>query len=185
MTPSSDNDSVDTFDAFSIDIPRIPLRRTEPLNHLSWFNQLFEDARALEAYPVPTVRQYANCVDAGGKSVWTDDGIWRCLLSGASPPPGLKQFTDYTKFLDYQKSLVAAASVHEPSSLNATSSLPVKFVSKDEAKGKDVVGQSSSTEAFTADDGNVEVRRRTVKYYSDGTASVETSTDSKKPGKLW
>lgn len=193
----SDRDfSIDLSDAYNAvtDISNVFRRHLEPWNPLSSsLNSLLGfDPHAVEAYPVPSLKQYTHCVDNGGKSVWTEDGVWRCLFKGSKPPGNLKmEFLDYTKFLEYQRDLVSK-SVNSPESFNdivdpTRRFEPYKYISKADAKGKSVVGQSTATEAFTVDDGKTEVRKKTVKYYDDGTASVETSTDSsaQSPDSFW
>lgn len=197
--PSNDNENaVDLFDAWS----NAAVGNVSDFlkNTFGSWNQVGRridsffpvDSDATEAYPVPTLGQYSSCLDKGGKSIWTEDGYWRCLLKGAAPPSNLKQFPDYISFLEYQKELTASK-IHSEADklkylgLSEGSKFSTKFISEEEAKGKTVAAQSSSTEAATLQNGLTEFRTKTIKYYDDGTASIKTTTDSstKPPKSFW
>lgn len=149
---------------------------------------------ALTAYPIPSIQQYNSCLDKGGRSIWTEDGFWRCIMKGSNPVPEhlKKQFPDYTAFLDYQRKLVKERESAQTRALESPKkdsswsfSLPVSFpgsdrprlISEDEARGKRVVSQSQETQTITLDNGDLETRTKTIQNFDDGTAFVKTSKD--------
>lgn len=56
----------------------------------------------LWAFPVPNDRQYEKCKELEGTSLWTRDGVWRCLFpSSASEQSRLNQALDNSKHADF------------------------------------------------------------------------------------
>lgn len=69
------------------------------------------------AYPVPSVRQHARCVENGGVGAWDRQGMWNCLV-GDTKKLGLddKQlgddrsfFRDYSVYLDWKTAMKKAS----------------------------------------------------------------------------
>lgn len=146
------------------------------------------------AYPVPSIQQYSNCLDKGGRSIWTEDGFWRCILKGTNSVPDhlKKQFPDYTAFLDYQRKLVKERENAEsralentkndrPWSFSSLTSFPgsdrPRLITEEEARGKRLVSQSQETQTVTLDNGDLETRTKTIQKFDDGTAFVKSSKD--------
>lgn len=160
------------------------------------FNELgsvFNSSNSLLAYRLPSIRQYDECKgQEGTRSVWTEDGVWRCLFKGQRAPEHLKhEFTDVTGFLDYQRNLLQTKRKEEAAFLqemrekqadlwkpfSASSAFSgannPKIISEEEAKGKKVVWESSNSEVYTLEDGTRQTRAEHVKYFDDGTATVK------------
>ena len=103
---SSVNDALQTMSDF-VNTPRTNVWNLGDLFRVSLSTDPFFGGNS-----VPTAREYAQCLDQGGRSVWAEDGFWRCLFKGQTLPPHLKhEFTDYTGFLEYQRDLVRRATV--------------------------------------------------------------------------
>lgn len=134
-----------------------------------------------KAYPVPTVSQYANCKAQGGDSGWDQRGVWRCLFPNTDRPD--KFFPDYTQFLEFKRKAWEESQKQQQLAAPAGSPWPLssrkpRVISADEAKGKQVVGESVFVES-TKDEDNAPVsRKRVVTYYNDDTATVEETSDN-------
>lgn len=164
-------------------------------NSLSELASAFGSSNPLTAYKVPSIRQYDECKSQeGSRSVWTEDGVWRCLFKGQRAPEHLKlEFTDITGFLDYQRKLLQTKRKEEATRMQEIrknrdditkwtpfqhnpSAFPggnrPRIISEEEAKGKKVVWESSNSEAYTLEDGTCQTRAQHVKYFDDGTATI-------------
>lgn len=175
----------------------LPLDETKP-SHL-W------------AYPVPSTKQYSQCQDLGGNSVWTREGVWRCLFPASQadldaelrkPKDERRLYGDYTGFLDWKagmrRAMLAArakerAEQEKNQPQRQMSSLwsgKPKYISESEATaaGKRIVSSSISSETITKDDGSLETKKVVQKWYDDGTTSkteeVSNSVD-KTSGWFW
>lgn len=69
------------------------------------------------AYPVPSVRQHARCLENGGVGVWDRQGMWNCLV-GDTNKLGLDKsqlgddstfFKDYSVYLDWKTAMKKAS----------------------------------------------------------------------------
>ncbi|ANB11079.1 Mpm1p [Sugiyamaella lignohabitans] len=91
-------------------------------------------------YPVPSQRQYDKCIENNGTSVWSRDGVWRCLFpesnanpmaianakdvaasASASSGSSLENhqwFTDYSVYLDWRRAMRKAEAAKRESEWN-------------------------------------------------------------------
>ncbi|VVT57186.1 uncharacterized protein SAPINGB_P005577 [Magnusiomyces paraingens] len=68
--------------------------------------------RNLWAFPVPSTRQYDNCKELQGTSLWTREGVWRCLFpKSSSDQARLDQALEKSKNADY----ASASNTTDPS----------------------------------------------------------------------
>lgn len=170
---------------YATDDTSVPLDTTKPDN--------------IWAFPVPSTKQYQRCKDLQGTSVWTRQGVWRCLfpqsqnlleneLNKPVSDTGRQIFGDYNAFLDWK---VYMRRLKEEKIEKQREELQRKWqenrekyaqavettVSKtgEDSPDKKVVSSSVSTHSYTKDDGTFETKKTVKKWYEDGTSStVET-----------
>uniref|UniRef100_A0A060T7J2 ARAD1B19624p n=1 Tax=Blastobotrys adeninivorans TaxID=409370 RepID=A0A060T7J2_BLAAD len=150
-----------------------------------------DSAENLWSYPVPSARQYDQCIDAGGKSAWNKDGLWRCLFP-QNPEYNNKDkwFSDYSGFLDWRRHMRQVAvkerqqreleAKKEHESVQNALTKPARFISESDAEsaGKRVVSTSVTSETITNNEGQLETKRRVEKWYDDGTKSVKETIEN-------
>lgn len=156
------------------------------------------------AFPVPSTKQYAKCKELEGSSVWTQEGVWRCLFpknkhqlnkelnaTAASDPEDRKLFGDYSSYLDWKsvmRSNMAAQRQRERQEMVEKEKVGTKYISQSEAEksGKRVISSSMSSQTISKDDGSLETKQVVQKWYEDGTSSLtETVSTSPDHAKGW
>lgn len=160
------------------------------------------------AYPVPSTKQYADCKELQGKSVWTREGVWRCLFPQdqlkldqelRKPNTERRLFGDYITYLDWKTGMRKALlekRQHEREQLKAEWEKEQhvfanpKYISQAEAEknGKKVISSSISTETLSKEDGSFETKKVVQKWYDDGTSSIAeniSNSKDKRSGWFW
>lgn len=162
------------------------------------------------AFPVPSTKQYAQCKELEGQSIWTREGVWRCLFPQNNqqleqelqmqPSEDRKLFADYTSYLDWKtafRKAMAAQRQRERQELKQQWEKErelyanPKYISQTEAEksGKRVISSSVSSETISKEDGSLETKKVVQKWYEDGTSSVtetvSTSPDQSSKGWFW
>lgn len=162
----------------------VPLDTTKPRN--------------LWAYPVPSTNQYAKCKDMNGTSVWTREGVWRCLFPQSANLLGLELnkstekenrqlFGTYNGYLDWKvymrKLEQEKANLRREELQKQWQENHARFSTSSEAtpdNGKVVTSTQVSTSTYTKEDGSLETKKVVQKWYSDGTTStIETVSNGK------
>lgn len=144
------------------------------------------------ARPVPTVRQHARCKEKGGQGKWDERGWWHCLLPGQTEFTGKNMFGDYTAYLEFKNRMREAALREAEEQARKSAVTPTiswygdekpRLISEEEAKGKQLVSSQIISETVTENDGTLATRRKTIRRYSDNTATLSESTERREPGK--
>lgn len=190
---SSDYQDVWSNTGYATDDTSVPLDTTKPGN--------------IWAFPVPSTKQYQRCQELKGTSVWTRQGVWRCLfpqsqnlldheLNKPVTDTGRQIFGDYNTFLDWK---VHMRKLKEEKIEKQRQELQRQWqenrdkyaeavettVSKtgDDSPDKKVVSSSVSTTSYTKEDGTFETKKIVQKWYEDGTSStVETVSNGPEAG---
>ncbi|PRT53731.1 Mitochondrial peculiar membrane protein 1 [Wickerhamiella sorbophila] len=138
----------------------------------------------LVASRVPSLYRYSQCKENNGVSAWTREGIWKCLMPSKDEIDfsDNKLFRDYTGYLDFKLSMYKAQQAQLENDRRKRHQSVMwrtpKFISEEEAQGKNAVGERSFTQTITDETGHTETKRTLYKYFDDGTAFKKEETSA-------